>query len=51
MVGIHRSTVSLALSDDSPSRYAKTLKDIIEALTDFQIATKKTTVHRVERRK
>lgn len=47
VLDVHRSTVSLALNGHPPSRYAGTLKRLIEALTDFRIESETTTVHRV----
>ena len=45
-LGVHRSTISLALNNERPSRYAGTLKRIIEHYTDYHIETETTTVHR-----
>jgi transcriptional regulator with XRE-family HTH domain len=44
-LGMHRSTVSKALGHDPPSRYAGTLRRIIEAYTDFRIDTETETTH------
>jgi hypothetical protein len=45
--GVHRSTISVALSSNSASRYAGTLRDLIEELTDFRIESER---HRAPRR-
>jgi predicted transcriptional regulator len=42
------ATVSLALNHDTPSRYAGTLRRIVEHYTGFSVKTETTTVHRLE---
>ena len=46
-LGVNQSTISLALNHETPSRYAGTLKRIIERYTDYQVETETTTVHRI----
>ena len=46
-LGISNATVSLALNHETPSRYAGTLKRIIERYTDYQVETERTTVHHI----
>jgi len=47
-LGVSTSNISLALNHETPSRYAGTLKNIIERYTDYSIES--ATVHRASKK-
>ena len=46
-LGVTRGTITTALTTETPTRYLKTLKAIVAAMSDYRIETETVTVCRV----